>query len=339
MTEQDSSTPTFTELAEAIRLREGVEGISRAMWLLCSRRIQSTRDWSQDLHIPVPVLAALRRELEKRDILEPGKGLRLTEQGKQWLETHFGSIEIPHTRCPVCQGRGNIIPAEAMPLLEEFENLCDERPQADVTLDQSHATAETGIRKAMYLLEKGWLGQSLLFVGDDDLISIACQLVRNRFLSNADSGEICVLDIDSRYLDLITILSNDEISTQVYDVRDELPDDFVSEFNVTITDPAYTVKGVTTFSARCAQALKPDGKLLLSMPVIDPHARKQIQLNLNQSGLVLNEIHPDFNEYTGASIHAHVTSLFIWQKTSVAQDKSAEMRYNAFYTREQKEQH
>lgn len=328
---------TFSELAEAVRLREGIDGISRALWLLCSRKVPSTRDWSQELHIPVPVLAALRRELEKRNILEPGKGLRLTEEGKHWLDQQFGAHEIPTSKCQVCKVKNHILPPEMMPLLEEFEDVCFDRPEADVKLDQSHATPKTGIKKALYLLENGYLGQSLFFLGDDDLISIASLLLRDEFLNHKhDLGEICVSDIDERYIDLITVLSEDSISTIKYDAKNELPEELHEQFNVALTDPAYTVNGITTFAYRCVQALKPDGLLLLSMPMMDPKSLNIIQGNLIRSGMALKEIIPDFNEYIGASIHAHVTSLFIWQKTATTQEKPENLGYTPFYTREQR---
>lgn len=332
---------TLAELAEAVRLREGVEGVSRALWLLYSRDIPSTRAWSQELHIPVPVLAALRRELEKRDVLATGQGLNLTQPGKVWLKEIFGMQEVPRSECPTCKGSGKVLPPEVIPVLEEFRSICEDRPSVDVTLDQSHATPETGIAKAFYLLEQGLLGESLFFMGDDDLISIACHLMRTRFLAGHENpGKICVADIDERYLRMISEISEGSIQTFEYDVRNDFPQEYRDQFSVALTDPAYTPNALMTFAYRCGEALRTDGRMLLSMPIPDTVTLLELQRSLNRMQFVLRDIHEDFNHYIGAAIHAHVSSLFICIKTAVTKNETNESTavnsftpsYTPFYT-------
>lgn len=324
----------FVELAEAIRLREGAEGISRALWLIFNGNIHSTNEWSRTLHIPVPVLAALRRELEKRDILQTGSGLILTSSGKSLLEHLFHSRAIPSSSCPTCLGSGRVVPAEFYPLLQEYTRICDQRPDVDVTLDQSHATPETGIRKALLLLEKGWLGRSLLFLGDDDLISVACFLVRKHFMPDtAVLGKILVNDIDSRYLDLIQTVSHGEIAIQNHDVRNEWPNGFTQKFDAALTDPPYTVSAISTFAYRCCQVLNQPGQLLLSMALPDSEGLGEIERNILSFGCVVREIFPHFNRYIGASIHAHTSSLLLCEKyTACPPENFPQLRYTPFYT-------
>ncbi len=336
----DSSSPPYWihELADAIQLKEGPQGIIRALWSLYSRQPESTRAWSRDLHIPVPVLAALRRELEKRDILSDQQGLQLTSKGKERLGDLFGVKPIPHSACPACEGKGFLLPPEIYPVLEQFKQYCDQRPHVDVTLDQSHATPDTGIRKALYLLEKGLINSSLLFLGDDDWISLACYLMRKHFLEESSkTGKILVLDIDPRYLKGIEEISQGEIEVGEYDVRNTFPEQWLHQFEVVLTDPAYTVNGVSTFAFRCAQALKNEGVMLLSMPIPDSASHHAIQKNLTDMGFILRDIHPQFNQYLGASVHAHTTSLFYCERFSgVSPEKSFSLRYNLFYTGEKK---
>ncbi len=329
-------TNLLAELADSVRLREGIEGITRAFWIIRSGQARSTHEWSRKLKIPVPVLAALRRELEKRDLLRPGQGLELSDRGRKILDGLFGGMEAPDMNCPSCKGEGRVIPPQAMPVLDEFKTICERRPDVDVTLDQSHATAETGIRKALLLLEKGLLGRSLFFVGDDDLISVACWLVRRRF--QRQSGKLnpmCVVDIDRRYLDLIQEVTNGEIAVREYDVRSDLSDDLRGAFMVALTDPAYTVNALTAFCKRAYEALGDPGTLFLSMPIPDTGTLRTIQRNLLDMGWGINEIYPQFNRYYGASIHAHVSSLFICEKdSSIPPEKLFELRYTPFYTGE-----
>lgn len=323
----------IADLAKAIQLREGVEGIIRCLWALYGKNIRSTRDWSAAVQIPVPVLAALRKELEKRNILNPGPKLSLHESGFHQLETLFGKQEWIDTSCLACHGTGRFIPPEIMPVLEEFKGLCEKRPNADVTLDQSHATPETGIRKALLLLEKGLLSRPLFLMGDDDFISLACLLIRKRFISNHEKcGTIMVADIDSRYLDSIRALSQEQIQVRHYDIRDELPTDLHDRFSVALTDPAYTENGITVFSYRCQEALETHGTLLLSMPFSDGLALGAIQTHLLNMSFVFREIHIGFNRYHGACLHASQTNLIIAEKIGLPPEKSIRLRYTPLYT-------
>lgn len=330
-----SKTEWLSEIAKSIQLREGVEGVIRALWTLYGGKVHSTRDWSAALQIPVPVLAAMRRELERRSILETGPKLRLTETGAATLNALFGEQERLDQTCAVCQGTGRFLPPEAMPVLEEFRAYCDQRPQADVTLDQSHATPETGISKALLLLERGLLARPIFLMGDDDLISIACYLVRKRFIPKADKlGVLAVADIDSRYLELIDKASQREIQVREYDVRNDFPDDWREKFAVALTDPAYTENGITAFSYRCCNALEESGTLLLSMPFPEAPSLSAIQKNLLEMGFAVREILPGFNRYHGASLHASRTNLIIGEKIYLPPEKSFSLRYTPLYTGE-----
>ncbi|MGC9327798.1 MAG: bis-aminopropyl spermidine synthase family protein, partial [Candidatus Hinthialibacter sp.] len=305
------------------------------LWAMYGGKIYSTRDWSASVQIPVPVLAALRRELEKRNVLIPGKKLQLSEAGREKLNVLFGRQEQIDAVCPVCLGGGRFLPPEAMPVLEEFREICEARPRVDVTLDQSHATPETGVRKALLLMEKGLLMRPLLFVGDDDLISAACHLVRNRFMANAqEAAGITVLDIDARYLELIQQVSQSQIQVREYDVRHELPEDLHDRFSAVLTDPAYTENGITAFAYRSWRALEEAGSLFLSMPFADGASLHSIQNNLVQMGFAFRDILIGFNRYEGSSIHAGRTNLVIAEKIRSTPEKSLRLRYTPFYTGE-----
>lgn len=324
----------LVNLANAVQLREGVEGVTKALWILYQDKAFSTRNWSKCLHIPVPVLAALRRELEKENFLEAGNKIVVTEEGRRILRFLFGEQKCPDMLCPSCKGLTRILPAEAYPVLEEFRAIAERRPAVDVTLDQSHATPETAIRKALLLLEKGLLTNSIFFLGDDDAISLACMLVRRHFIGQStESGKLAVADIDRRYLDFISAESGGSIDTIEYDVRHELPETIRHSFRVALTDPAYTENGITLFAYRCLEAVTDNGSLFLSMPIPSPNILRNIQLNILQQGWSIEEIWPRFNEYHGASIHAHVSSLFICNKEKdVAPENSFALRYTSLYT-------
>jgi N4-bis(aminopropyl)spermidine synthase len=324
----------LAEIADAISLREGIQGVTKALWELHRENAHTTRHWSRTIHIPVPVLAALRRELEKCGLLEQGDQLKLTPGGKEKLQTIFGTSRCSDTLCPTCHGVTQILPPEAYPVLEQFRELSQTRPEVDVTLDQSHATPESAIRKALFLLNRGALADSIFFLGDDDAISLACLLVRQHFLtSTAPFGRLCVADIDTRYLEYLASISEGRIETIQYDVRHDFPLELTDSFKTVLTDPAYTENGVTLFSYRCIQACQKGGTLLLSMPMFSPNILRNIQLNLLQMGWAISGILPRFNEYVGASVHAHGSCLFICERENeVPPEKSISLRYTPLYT-------
>ncbi len=329
----------LAELADAVSLREGANGISNALWCLHSGKAYSTHEWSRSVRLPVPVLAALRRELEKREILASEKRIVISEHGKKILEEIFHTKSIPTSTCPACHGLGLVTPPAIYSLIEEMDKIGANRPPVDVTLDQSHATPQTAIRKALLLLEHGLLQQSILFMGDDDLISLACFLVRKHFINNPENvGGIHVLDIDPRYLDYIKSISGDTIATAEYDVRQDLPRQYHQQFKTVLTDPAYTLNGITTFAFRCMQAVHDEGFLYLSMPQVDPAVSGQVQSKLLDMGWTLRDQYKNFNQYIGASIHAHVSSLYIWQKWKLCRENlSAFLSGNPeFYTADRK---
>ncbi|MDP8245299.1 MAG: bis-aminopropyl spermidine synthase family protein [Candidatus Hinthialibacter antarcticus] len=328
----------LSELAKSVRLREGVEGVTRALWALYQNPGISTHDWSWHVQIPVPVMAALRRELEKRDVLKEVRTLVTTPNGDAVLERLFGNPGAMPFLCSSCQGRGNVLPPQAMQVVEEFAAICDERPDPDMALDQSHATPETGILKALFLLNKGLLGRSLFFMGDDDLTSVACYLVRKQVYQNQDGlGTIAAADIDSPYLDLIQEVTDKSVETLVYDARTDFPSDWQGKFDVALTDPPYTLNGASAFAYRCREATTPQGTFILSMPPPGVDEWWDIQQNLLQMGWSLRETHPQFNEYEGASIHAHASSLYLWEKSSrPSPEIELDLRYTPFYTGERR---
>lgn len=287
MAEQYLQNPSLLlpELAASIQLREGTNGVSKALWQLYRGNAHSTREWSKSIQIPVPVLAALRRELEKCGILEADKRIKISQTGQKILSQLFQISEAPSSKCSSCQGNGLLMPPQGYEIVEEFTAIAANRPSVDVTLDQSHATPETAVRKAMLLLEKGWLHRSIVFMGDDDLISVACYLVRQRFIPDQQTpGKLAVADIDARYLEYIEEQTKASIETTMYDVRKPLPKEWENRFHIAVTDPAYTVNGITTFASRCHDVVDENGILFLSIPHKDNQSAGLIQQNLLSQG-------------------------------------------------------
>lgn len=68
------------------------------------------------------------------------------------------------------------------------------------------------------------------------------------------------------------------------------------------------------------------------MPFPEPTALYQIQRNMVDRGACLMDIHPHFNEYKGASIHAHRSNLLVYEKIRSDYPPKESLSYTPFYT-------
>lgn len=199
-------------------------------------------------------------------------------------------------------------------LLEKYETL---RPTPNRNLDQFSATLETvGKRAAIMDFFSDIRGKRILFLGDDDLTSVA---VAN--LKKAD--EIVVLDIDLRILDVIKKIAKKEnltIKTMLYDARKTPIKDFVGKFDVVFTDPPYSSNGINLFTSRAIQYLDINnkaGRIYICYGNSDRAKERYLPVFeiFNNSGLVARWIFDKFNRYKGAESIGSASALYILEVT------------------------
>ena len=291
------------ELATATRLNEGPEGVRKILRSIYRQGPVPIRDLARDLGIPVPVVAAVRGELEKRGLAERQAGVVLTEAGVNALRLASGITSGDRYDITAVLD----LPDTVSHLVDRFAAIAKGRPDADVRLDQSHASAETAIRRAVYLYEHDAVeGRSMIFVGDDDLTSIAVGMLAAHL--GAFPRRLCVLDIDDRLVDYISSASSGlfQVDTFQHDLRDPLPVELESQFDVFFTDPPYTIDGLRLFVERGVRALKAvSGKLaFISFGRKSPSESVDIARTFVEHDLALIEVTPDFNRYDGAQLLA-----------------------------------
>lgn len=292
----------LVDLATATRLHEGPEGIRKILRSIFRTGPVPIRNLARDLGIPVPVVAAVRGELEKRQLATRESGVKLTDAGVRALESATGIA---------CRARFDVtsvldLPESVLSLVSRFADIAAHRPGADVSLDQSHATAETAIRRAIYLFEHDAIeGRSLLFLGDDDLTSIAVGLLAVEL--NIRPRNVTVLDVDDRLVTFISESSGEcPIESIRHDLRHPIPDAIIGQFDVFFTDPPYTIQGLRLFADRGVRALRPEvGKLgFICFGRKSPLETVAIGRTLADLSLASVEIVPDFNGYDGAQLLA-----------------------------------
>jgi predicted methyltransferase len=326
-------------VADRADLREGphgVEDVLRAIY-----RAQSTsaaepltaRSLARIVRLPVPVLTALRRELEKEGVVAPGPHITLTAEafetiGRDWGWSSAGSEPsgaINRVVCDVCSGTGVAPSGPAWEaVLAALRKHFASNPRVDVALDQSHCTPETNLRRAALMYEQGALaGKHVLVLGDDDSVSAAVALAGKALAPEGKlARRIVAVDTDNRILTHLRDIAVSEgviIGLVRHDLRQPLPRDLQGQFNTVSTDPPYTLPGLTLFLSRAVQAITPDGgRIYLHFGHRPPEEQVEIQRAIAQMGLAILQIVPGFNEYVGAGVLAGVSDLYVLAVTESA---------------------
>jgi predicted methyltransferase/ribosomal protein S18 acetylase RimI-like enzyme len=306
-TKEDDCNSVLLRIAVDAKLREGEEGVRKILREILRNKKISTKELAKLTLIPVPTVAAVRKELEKAGLITRAEGAFLTPQGEKFVE-QLGLILQQKLTCPACEGKTIQIPVDYSLVLESLRKHLALRPKPSTWLDQAYGTPETALRRALYMLEKGDVeGRSILFLGDDDFTSIAVGLLRA-------AKEIFVIDIDARLLKTLQLIRQEEqlnLNWLEHDLRNPLPTNLHRRFDVVFTDPPYTAPGLTLFLSRGLTALRQRGgaSVYLAHAHQPPLKMLVMQKTLNAMGLAVGELIPRFNLYEGAEMFANTTFL------------------------------
>ena len=310
------------DVAGAVGLEEGTEGIRKILRFVCRFEPIPLHDLSRAVMIPVPVVSAVRRELEKRNIFSRKSGIILTPEGKMLLQ----SIGIYSSKLPELKLEYSV--SEWLrPVASQFRLIQEGRPAPDFTLDQSHVDSETSALRTAYLYEHDALdGRDLIFIGDDDLTSLAVCLLSSEYDLNI--GTITVVDVDNRILEFISTSARSigvDIDTIECDLRQGLPRSLVGHFDVFFTDPPYTINGLKLFVSCGVQALRPfvGRPVFLSFGSKSPKETIEVFKVISDNGLAVQEVLPAFNRYVGNQIHAGASNMIRCSTTDTSKSASS----------------
>jgi hypothetical protein len=304
MGRETEGSNVMSRAARAVDLREGAEGVAamlRAVHLGCT----TIKALSRRLGLPIPILSALRRELERAGVLERNGGVRLTERGRRIVEVELGApVEIDPT-CAHCDATTVVVDPALEPVTRALEAAIAARPTANVKLDQAFCTATTSVRRALLMLRAGALeGKSAICVGDDDLVSLAIVHLGKHLGRPSLCRRLTVIDTDPGILAVIrdeAARIGASIECVAHDLREPLPAMLRGAFDTFETDPPYTVPGVELFVSRAIECLKPGvGRHgFLSIGSRFPSDAREIQASLATMGLYIEGAYPRFNTYEG----------------------------------------
>jgi N4-bis(aminopropyl)spermidine synthase len=207
--------------------------------------------------------------------------------------------------------------AGAPAIVAGVADLIAQAPPASADLDHVPATAETVVRRALWLDSTYDLaGAVLLCVGDHDLTSLA--------LGQVSPGlRVVVVDIDEatlEYIDSRAAALGLDIRCFQGDLRCWLPAPAVGCADLVFTDPPYTPDGVGLFAARGLQGLanRDNGRVIVAYGYSERHPTLgfQVQSVAHRLALAYEMVLPAFSRYDGAQAVGSASDLYVWRPTT-----------------------
>ncbi|WP_017587242.1 bis-aminopropyl spermidine synthase family protein [Nocardiopsis ganjiahuensis] len=272
--------------------------------LLSDGRWWSANDLVRAGGVAYAVVSSLLKELEAAGELvrEPGGDrCRLARPG------HYTGATAPVLADPVAHLLSDHPRAAA-----ELVRAVAEGPSSDLDLDHVSATAETALRRALFLATRFDLRQrTVLCVGDHDLTSVALTLVE-------PGARVEVVDLDERVLAHIDAVADRlglAVRTHSADLRLGLPPVLRESSDLVFTDPPYTPDGVELFVRRGVEGLSDPkrSRVLVAYGASEttPKLAAATQARLVRSGLLMEAVWPDFNRYLGAESIGAASDLYV----------------------------
>ncbi|MHA1698174.1 MAG: bis-aminopropyl spermidine synthase family protein, partial [Promethearchaeota archaeon] len=275
------------EIAKDIQFEEGASGIKKILVSIYRSGKSSIKILARKTKIPQPTISLILQRLEKAGLLFKGDdGAKYTVEGMKYVESNLGFRSLETMNCRCCHGSGieTNISGRHERLFTRLQEICTLRPKADVTLDQSNCTCRTLLKRLILMHQyQVFDGNSILFLGDDDFVSISCMLPEfiEEFFVTIRSNEdppfrITVMDVDDRILQKIREITDktnmNKIKIVRHDLRKPVPLRLRNRFDVVFTDPPYTLEGVRLFLARAIVCLKkkPGSRIFLSVGHLKP---------------------------------------------------------------------
>lgn len=332
------------KVIQNINIEEGKEAVINTLINIYFKEGISTKELAKSNLLPIPLVTAIKKEFIKQEILLQDRGVRLTSKGKDFVEKELGfyglNKELYMKLClePWKEHK------EIKEVKEELGEIFMNRPQADVTIDQSKCTLDTAINRAVLCLKNSSLiGKRVLCVGDDDLVSIALGFLLKKLFADIKYSKtsILVLDIDERILDYINKIAKEQqlpVKSECIDLRKSLPQKLRGKYDCFFTDPPYTLQGMNLFLSRGIEALKYQCGLnvFLSYAHKSPEVELAMQKNFVAMGLRVSEILTSFNAYDGAGIIGGVGQMIVLKTTNGSKPLIEEYYDDPIYTGELK---
>ena len=208
---------------------------------------------------------------------------------------------------------GRLLDAHS-PVVAKLARLIEKAPASRKSLDHVSATAETTVRRALWLECTFDLDNArVLCIGDHDLTSVAIAEVNPR-------TAVTVVDIDDDILGYIDSMGYASIRCLWSDFRYGLASHAEGWADLVFTDPPYTPEGVKLFLGRGIQGLRKSEFARLVMAYGFSEMRPVLGLKVQRAAaslhLTFDTILPRFNSYHGAQALGSRSSICVLRPTS-----------------------
>ncbi|MDF2674276.1 MAG: putative methyltransferase [Clostridiales bacterium] len=325
-----------------VNIDEGPQAIEQLLLEIFFHEGISTKELARKTLLPVPLVAAIKREFIKAGLVVQDRGVRLSGEGKNYIENQLGYKGLNIILYNRLMNDEWTLDEDFREEIIKLNKLFDERPQVDVTVDQSKCTVETSIKRAILCLKYHCLiGKKILCLGDDDLVSVSIGFIIKKLFYDIkmSNTEICILDVDNRflkYIEEIAATENLPIQCVNIDLRFPIEDKYKKKFDCFFTDPPYTLDGMRLFISRGISCLKSKMGLpiFLSFAHKSPNFAMEMQRVFINMGLVAAEIIPRFNKYEGAEIIGNSSQMIVLKTTGQTSPEIEAFFNDAIYTGE-----
>jgi DNA-binding transcriptional ArsR family regulator len=310
-TSRPDQHPPLPEAAQNFLHEHGTDAPRPRMILslLSDGRWWSANDLVRASGVAYAVVSSLLKSLE-----EAGELVREPERDRCRLRrpAHYNGANAPMLADPVAH-----LLSEHPRAAAELVRAVHEGPSSDLDLDHVSATAETALRRALFLATRFDLAQrTLLCVGDHDLTSLALALVQ-------PGARVSVVDLDERvlaHIDAVAERLGLPVRTYSADLRLGLPAVLRESADLVFTDPPYTPDGVELFVRRGVEGLSDPkrGRVLVAYGASEttPKLAAATQARMVRSGLLIEAVWPDFNRYLGAESIGAASDLYVLRPLS-----------------------
>ena len=321
------------EVEKKISLDEGITVIEQFLINIYFENPVSNKVLARKLCLPIPLITAIKKEFIKLGLVIQDRGITITPKGINYVENALGYKGLDRALYKALADHPVNIEELFALELDLIKRIFDERPTADVAIDQTHCTYVTSLKRSLLALKHNVLiHKKILCVGDDDLVSVSLGFLlkklyykTNKDMTASDAhkikSEIHVVDIDKRYLNYIEQIAKAydlPIICHQADLKKPLEQKLVGKFDCFYTDPPYTLSGMHLFLSRGIAGLKN----IKGIPIFFSFAHKpydytyRIDQKLYEMGLCIHKIIPKFNLYEGASIIGNISQMMILYTTS-----------------------
>ncbi len=243
----------------------------------------------QDAHL-VTFFEVIKELLDEGVVVQEGKILKLAREIEDIRP-------LEDTLCHCC-GLGVEIRGFFQEVYQRFLEISQQRPLPTSDYDQGFIRPIDTVKRVAYLYQRGDLENVEIFVlGDDDLFSIAATLT-------GMPKRVVVVEIDARLNQFLRDYAREygvkQLEVYDYNVIEELPSQFRRSFDVFVTDPVETKKGLKLFVGRCLESLKGPGSAgYMGFTHREASLRKWFDFErfILSAGLVITDILRDFTTY------------------------------------------